>query len=159
MRRLLTTVLMGSLILGAILAPGAGATKKVVKRGAKHTYQVPAIGQADVGGFCPDDAAVESCARFPTKRRERFVKVKITDASGTPVTGTLSHPDSNDDGFVESLGYFCGKSKKVAIQGGQELIVFPYMVGSSGALERLGGPEQCPGVATTGTIKATFSNR
>ena len=163
MRKTITTLLVGGLIAGSFLAvPAEARKKKPYVRKASESYSVPAFGQADVGGFCPGEPApaeADGCASFTTTRKDRFVKVVIQDASGTPTLGTLSHPDQNGDGFVESLGYFCGKSTKVAIQAGAELIVFPYAVGSTGALESLGGPPNCPSVGTSGTIKATFTSK
>jgi len=159
MRKTLTTILALGLIVGALIAPNAEARKKKkpYKRVATYEYTVPAFGQADVGGTCPN--AASGCASFATTAKDKFVVVKIEDASGTPVSGTLSHPDQNGDGFVESLGSFCGQSEKVAIQPGAELIVFPYMIGSTGATESLGGPAQCAGVATQGTITSTFTGK
>ena len=160
MRKTLTTILIGGLIAGAFLAvPAEAKKKKKYVRKAKSAYSVPAFGQADVGGTCPDQPELNGCARFSTSRKDRFVKVSIDDASGTTVVGTLSHPDQNGDGFVESLGYFCGSSQKVAIQPGADLIVFPYMVGSAGVLESFGGPPQCTGVGTQGTISAVFTSK
>ncbi len=158
MRKALTTILALGLVAGALLAPAAEAKKKKpYKRVATHQYSVPAFGQADIGGTCPN--AASGCARFATTAKDKVVVAKIVDATGTPVTGTLSHPDQNGDGFVESLGSFCGQSEKVAIQAGVELIVFPYMIGSTGAFESFGGPSQCPGIATQGKITATFTSK
>lgn len=161
MRKTLITLLIGGLIAGAFLAVPADAKKKKKKyvRKDSYAYSVPAFGQADIGGTCPDQPELNGCAQFPTTRKDRFVKLSIKDASGTTVLGTVSHPDSNGDGFVESLGYFCGSSDKIAIQPGQDVIVFPYMVGSAGPLESLGGPPQCAGVATQGTINAVFTSK
>jgi hypothetical protein len=165
MKKTVITILTIGLIAGALFAPSADARKrrrKPYKRTASQEYTVPAFGQADIGGFCPGEPApaeLDGCASFRTKGKDKYVKVVIKDASGTPVTGTLSHPDQNGDGFVESLGSFCGKSRKVAIQPGAELIVFPYAIGSTGATSGFGGPEECHGVATQGKIKATFTGK
>lgn len=163
MKKTIITILSIGLVAGALFAPAAEAgkrKKKKYKRTAKEAYTAPAFGQAESAGFCPNEPAeLNGCASFPTKGKDRFVKVKIKDATGLPVTGTLSHPDQNGDGFVESLGSFCGKSRKVAIQPGAELIVFPYAVGSTGLLTSFGGPEQCLGVATQGKVIATFTKK
>ncbi len=160
MRKTITTLLVGGLVAGAFLVAPAEAGKKKYVRKASYTYTVPAFGQPDTVGFCPSEPAqADGCATFPTSRKDKFVKVVINDASGTPTVGTLSHPDQNGDGFVESLGSFCGKSKKVAIQPGADLIVFPYMLGSTGLLESFGGAPFCASVGTTGTIKATFTSK
>ena len=158
MRKAITTVLAAGLIVGSFMAPAADAKKKKpYKRTATHSYQVPAIGSAEIGGTCP--GATNTCAHFPTSAKDKYVVIEIDDSSGTPVGGTISHPDTNGDGFVESLGSFCGKSAKVAIQPGAEVIVFPYVLGNTGATESLGGPAQCVGVATGGDINATFTSK
>ena len=164
MKKTIITIISVGLIAGALFAPAAEAGKKKkrkpYKRTATYQYQAPAFGQAETVGFCPGQPSqLDGCSSFPTKGKDKYVRVKIKDATGLPVTGTLSHPDQNGDGFVESLGSFCGKSKKVAIQPGAELIVFPYAIGSTGAFSSFGGPEQCIGVATQGTIKATFTKK
>jgi hypothetical protein len=161
MKKTIVTILSIGLIAGALFAPAADAGKRrPYKRTAKQKYMVPAFGQADIGGFCPGQPReLDGCASFPTKGKDKFVKVTIKDATGLPVTGTLSHPDQNGDGFVESLGSFCGKSRKVAIQSGAQLIVFPYAVGSTGAFSSFGGPETCPGIATQGKVTAVFTDR
>ncbi len=160
MKKTIVTILSIGLIAGALFAPAADAGRRRYKRTAKQKYMVPAFGQADIGGFCPSQPSeLDGCATFPTRGKDKFVKVTIKDAAGFPVTGTLSHPDQDDDGFVESLGSFCGKSKKVAIQSGAQLIVFPYAIGSTGAFSSFGGPELCPGIATQGKVIAVFTDR
>jgi hypothetical protein len=64
-----------------------------------------------------------------------------------------SAPDSNGDGFTENVGSGCGKTSKLAIpQPGQELIVYVPAVGSVVF-------DSCPAIATTGTVKATFTSK
>jgi hypothetical protein len=139
------------------MAPAADAKKKKpYKRTATHSYTHPAVGSPELGGNCVTSA---SCGRFPTTSKDKYVVVKIVDDSGLPVAGTITHPDSNGDGFVERLGTFCGTSIKIAIQPGNELIVFPYLLGNTGALAALGGPEQCLGVGTQGDINVTFTSK
>ena len=158
MRKAITTVLMGALIVGALLSPAAEAGKRVKKRKATGTYSTGAIGTGDTGGFCLN-GEVPSCVRFSTKPTEKFVKLTIKDASGTSVAASVSHPDQDGDGFSEPIADICGKSKKLAITPGAEVIVFPWTGPSTGALEALGGSPQCTGVATTGTVTAIFTNR
>jgi hypothetical protein len=152
MRKTITVLLALGLILGAFMAPAADAKKKKkkpYKRVATHEYQVPALGAGDVGGSCPN--ATNSCAHFPTTAKDKYIQVTIEDQSGMAVYGTVSHPDQNGDGFVESLGSFCGESGKVAIQSGAEVIIFPYLIGSF--------LEGCQGVAAGGTITGTFTSK
>lgn len=157
MRKTISMVLMTALVVGALSAPAAEAGKKrIKKRRASASYTIGATGTGDTGGFCLNDL---SCVRFSTKPTEKFVKLVIKDASGTPVGASVSHPDQNGDGFSEPIADICGKSKKLRIQGGAEVIVFPWTGPSTGATESLGGAPPCAGVATTGTVKALFTNR
>ena len=158
MRKTITTVLTGALIAGALFGPAAEAGKRVKKRKATASYSTGAIGTGDTGGFCLN-GEVPSCVRFSTKPTEKYVKLTIKDATGTPVVASVSHPDQNGDGFSEPIADICGKSKKLRITPGAEVIVFPWTGPSTGALEGLGGAPACYGVATTGKVTAIFTNR
>ena len=153
MRKTITVVLTGALIFGALIAPSAEAGKRVKKRTAKASY-TGFSASVEGNGFCDP-----GCVTFSTKPSERFVQIKITDATGLPVSGQVTQPDSNGDGFVESVGAFCGKSKKLAIRGGQEVSIFLYGHPTTGVFQQFGGPTECQGTATTGKVTATFSNR
>ena len=163
MRKALTTILALGLITGALLAPAAEAKKrKPYKRVATYDYVVPAFGSPETVNGCPGEPAppeLDGCATFPTTAKDKFVVAKVEDASGTPVLLAISHPDSNGDGFVEPLGYACGQSEKIAITPGQDVIIFPSQLPTTGALEGFGGPGQCAGVATQGTITGTFTSK
>ena len=153
MRKAITVVLTGALVFGALLAPGAEAGKRVKKRKATATY-TGFSASVEGNGFCDP-----GCVRIPSKPTEKFVKVKAVDATGLPVSVSVTQPDSNGDGFVENRGSFCGTSKKISIQGGQEIILFIYGHPTVGVFEQYGGPTACTGTATTGKITAVFSNR
>ncbi len=157
MRRTVTTILTGALVLGALLAPAAEAGK-LKKRKATARYSTGALGTGDAGGFCLNGEA-PSCVRFSTKKTEKFVKLTIKDATGTPVAASVSHPDQDDDGFSEPIADICGKSGKLPITPGAEVIVFPWTGPSTGVLSGLGGAPACSGVATQGTVTALFTNR
>lgn len=152
MRRTIITVLTGALVFGALLAPAAEAGK-LKKRKATATY-TGFSASVEGNGLCDP-----GCVTMATKPSERFVKVSVTDATGLPVSVSVTQPDSNGDGFVENLGSFCGKSGKIAISGGQEISLFIYGHPTTGVFEQFGGPTACEGTATTGTIKALFTNR
>ena len=154
MRKSITAVLTGALIIGALMAPAAEAGKKrVKKRNASATYTGFSASVEGNGFYDP------GCVSFATKPSERFIQVKAIDATGLPVSGQVTQPDSNGDGFVEAVGAFCGKSKRLPITGGQEVSIFIYGHPTTGVFEQFGGPTECQGTATTGKIKATFSNR
>ena len=153
MRKILTTVVATALVLGAFAAPmaEAGKRKKPYKRTATGTYTVPSYGQGDVAYGCA--YALENCVRFQTGPKDRYVKLSAKDATGQKVYLAASAPDSNGDGFTESVGSGCGKTTKLAIpQPGKELIVYVPAVGPVAF-------DSCPGVATTGKVKAVFTSR
>ena len=151
MRKIITTMVAAALVLGAFAAPMAEAgKKKKYKRTATGTYQAPSYGQGDVGYGCAYDA--ENCVRFQTGPKDRYVTLTAIDATGADIYMAVNAPDSNGDGLTEDVGSGCGKTTKLAIpQPGQELIVYVPAVGSV--------LEDCPGPATTGTIKAVFTSR
>lgn len=152
MRKTITALLAVGLITGAFMAPAADAKKKKkpYKRVATHDYAVPALGVGGVGGSCPN--ATDSCAHFPTSPKDKYIQVTIEDNSGMDIYGTVSHPDQNGDGFVEPLGNFCGKSGKIAIQPGAEVVIFPYLTSATPVTG-------CEGVAAGGTITGTFTSK
>ena len=156
MRKALTVILAGALITGALLAPAAEAgkkKKKVKTRKASETYTAPSAA-VEGNGYCDP-----GCVHFRTSRSEKYVKFSVTDATGLPVSVSVSVPDQNGDGFVDIIGSFCGESGKIAIPGGNELSLFIYGHPTTGLVEQFGGPTQCVGTATTGTVNATFTNR
>ena len=155
MRKVITTLLTGALITGALFAPAAeaGKKKKVKTRKASATYAAPSA-SVEGNGLCDP-----GCVTFPTQPKEKFVQLTATDATGLPVSVTVSVPDQNGDGFVEPVGAFCGKSGKIAIPGGNELSLFIYGHPTTGQFEAFGGPTACNGTATTGTIDAVFSSK
>lgn len=152
MRKTIIAVLSAALVGGALFVPAADAGK-VKKRKATATY-TGFSAAVEGNGFCDP-----GCVRIPTKPSERFVKLSAKDLTGLPVSVQVTQPDSNGDGFVENVGAFCGKSKKLPISGGQEVILFISGHPTTGVFEQFGGPTACEGAATTGTIKAIFSNR
>ena len=152
MKKFIATAIAAAVVFAAFLAPSAEAGKRrPYKRTAKDTYQLPSHGQGDVGYGCAYDA--ENCATFATGRRDKFVKMSVTDATGNDVYFVVNQPDGPDeDTFTEDVGSGCGKSAKLMVpQAGQELIVYVPAVGSF--------LEGCPGPATTGTVKAVFTDR
>ena len=153
MRRTIMVLIAAAVTTGLLMAPAAEAGKRVKKRRAKATYTAPSAA-VEGNGFCDP-----GCVTFATKPKENFVKLVAKDATGLPVSATVSQPDSNGDGFVETVGSFCGKSGKIAINGGSPISIFLYAHPTTGAFEQFGGPTECTGTATTGTIRALFSNR
>ena len=156
MRKTITVLLAASLVTAAFLAPAADAAKKKKKKPKKvsrtieHTYQAPSPGVAGTVGAClAGQMENAGCTEIPLSGTEKFVMISVTDATGQKVAGTMSQDTDSANTGYEIIGSFCGSTDKpVAVAPGLPLRISVYAVSSSA----------CPGVATTGTIKATVSN-
>lgn len=149
MRRVISIAIAAALVLGAFTATAAEAKKrrKRVVRKAEATYDTPAIGVGGVAGLC---SGANGCAALPVAANERFISVVVEDSSGTSVYARVTQ-DTNGDGQADSATPFCGTSGgKIPIEPGIAVNVFVY---AAGVL-----PAPCPGVATSGVVKATFTN-
>ena len=154
MRKSIVPVLVAALVLGALFAPSAeaGRRKRRITRKATGTYDAPSA-SIEGNGLCDP-----GCVQFSTGKNDKFVKFNIVDATGLPVSAQVTTPDQNGDGFVENVAAFCGSSKKISLTPGVPLSLFIYGHPTTGAFEQFGGPTQCAGIGTTGTVKATFTN-
>ena len=150
-RRIVVAVLVGSLVGSVVAAQAADAGTKRHVRTVKGTYVTPSIGAAGVGGGgnCGRDGSF-GCVEFPIKATEHHVKLSITDSSGRAVYASAEQSNTSDTVTQTTLiGHFCGKTKKpIAITGGRRVAIYLY----EGP-----GPDGCPGVASQGTVKATFT--
>lgn len=155
MRRIVALTMILGLILGAVATAEAGKKRKPkrttrVMREVEVTYDGPAVGVGAAGvGAC--FVALNSCGNVAIGPDDRFMEVEVTDASGTAVQLDLGQDtDEATVGTEVDLGTICGASNEpIAIQApGVPITTFPWAFGSP----------DCPGVATTGTIKFTFSN-
>ena len=146
-RKLIVTGVIVGLLAGAMAVP-AEAGKRKRTRVATGTYDNPAIGIPGVVGSSTLGGAVE----FPITAKESFIAVKITDDSGQPVTATMSQDTDQSTPQWEIFATICGQTEEpLPISPGIAVRVSVYTTP---------GPEQpsCTGPATSGTIKATFSN-
>ena len=149
MRKSLTVLLAAALVTGALLAPSADAAKKKKKpkkksRTVSQTYQAPALGAG--AGICLKPT--NSCAETATSTNDKYVMIEIVDTTGLPISGGFGQEMDGELG-VENYQAFCGKTPKpVKIEPGYPITVFPWVAPNAG----------CAGVATTGTVKLTFSN-
>ncbi|MDQ3964561.1 MAG: hypothetical protein M3277_11730 [Actinomycetota bacterium] len=146
MKRIVITALVLGLVFGAVATAEAGKKKKPkkTKRVVETVYDAPAIGSR--GGVCL--AATNSCGDIPTGPDEYFVTIEITDQTGLDVYATVGQ-DLDGDTFTDTSTTICGKNEEpIPIEPGIAITVFPWAVGRP----------SCPGVATTGTVKATLSN-
>jgi hypothetical protein len=151
MKRFLVPLLIVGLAAGTVAT--AEAKKKApkrIERVVEVVYDAPAIGVGQVGaGACL--GATNSCGLVAIGADDRYMKVEVTDSSGTTVQIDLGQDtDEAATGTEVDLGTVCGASTEaIPIQAaGVPITTFPWAVGGAA----------CPGVGTTGTIKFTFSN-
>ena len=157
MRRTITTILAGALVLGAFAAPMADAKKKPKKytRTAEAAYSNPSPGAAvsaggvsTAAGYC---AGFPNCIEFPTTPKDTYVKVKVDDASGQKVVGYIDQGDIDGDGIGDLVHKFCGEHPQaVPITAGTPVGINIY----SGTCD-----DGSAAAVTTGTISVTFSNK
>lgn len=152
MKRSLSILLVLGLVFAAFASAPAQAKKKKPKkvtRTAEGSYDLPPL---VVVGTCAQSGAI-GCVSFTSATNEKFVTAKVTDAHGQPVAVSISANTDGQFGDDESYGEFCGETTEpIAIPGGTELHFWV------GAATDLGISGCVPGAATSGTIKATFSN-
>ena len=150
MRKFLTMTIAGAVVVSAFVGSPALAGNKTGRRTVEAPYTGAVIGaEATDGGFCL--SAEFGCIDFMWLRGERSVTLEIQDATGLPVYGAVGQwVQGPDNLYVEELRYFCGKTTppyKIDPKRG-ELAVFIFE----------GGPlPECPGVATSGRVVATFA--
>ena len=144
---IVTSIIIGLLGAGMVLPAEAGKRKKVRK--VEGTYDNPAIGIPGTVGTSTAGGAVE----FGITSKEAFIDVEVVDQSGQPVMTTMSQDSDpeNSTGW-EIFATFCGKTEEpVPIEPGLTVRVSVYT---------MPGREHptCTGPASSGVIKATFSN-
>ncbi len=140
------------MVLGVIAGSVASAEAKKKPQRATRTvegsYDSPVLG---LYGECAGSHGV-GCVSFSIEAKERFVTAKVHDAHGLPVFVFIRSTASGAFGEgSESYGSFCGETTEpVAVPPGAEL---EFWVGAAASVY-----ECAPGIATSGTITATFSN-
>ena len=150
MRKATLFTLIGCLAISMAWSQAADAKVKKPRK-VSGTYASPAIGAAGFGGggCAPTDGT--GCVEFITKPTEHFVTISITDQSGTAVFASVSQDKETGDGVHQTVavGDICGKTTaKLPITGGYPVDVFIW--------EGPGPEPPCAGIATQGTVKATF---
>jgi hypothetical protein len=146
MKKLIVSALVLGLLATAAVAPAYAGKRK--QRVAKGTYENPAIGIPGVVGTSSAGGAFE----FAVGAKESFIDIQITDDGGQSVTATLSQDTDPSTPSWEIFATICGETEEpLTIEPGVAVRVSVYT---------MPGPEQptCTGPATSGTIKATFSN-
>ena len=162
MKKALIFALVIGLIAGAMAAPATAKKKKKkkpvkIERVVDIAYSAPGAGVSGPagtasGGICPlADPTTQQCIEVPLEAGDKYIKVEITDASGQNVAGYISQGDTDGDGISDLYGEFCGAHPE------------PIALTSSAAPVRISFyngvcADNSPAIATTGTIKVTFSN-
>ena len=161
MKRALAVALMIGLLVGSLAIPAEAGKKKKkkkapapvvrVERTVESVYQAPAIGTPSSGGACL--RPTNSCADLATGGDDQYVKITVTDATGTPVAFSLAQDtDEATVGSEVDMGDFCGTTGDTPIKvqaPGVPVLSFVWAFGDV----------TCPGgVATTGTVTGVFSN-
>lgn len=153
MKRTLVLLMILGLIVGSVTTAEAKKKKpKKVTRTVELAYAAPGFGLATAGVGC--SPALGSCGEVPTGPDDRYLKVTLTDASGTPTAFQLSQdtePGDPTNTIETEIGTFCGTTgdKPVEILPGFEITIFPWAWGDI----------VCPtGFGTTGTMTVELSN-
>lgn len=150
MKKMLVTCITVGLLAGAVSVPAEAKKRKPkrIERVAEGTYANPAIGVPGVAGTSSAGGAVE----FPISTGEYFIDIEITDDFGQPVIATMSQDTDTSTPSWEIFATICGATEDpLPVTPGVPVRVSVYTIP---------GPDQpsCMGPATSGTIKATFSN-
>ena len=158
MRKAISVALALGLLVGAFVGPAEAGKKKKkapvkVERVVELPYQCPCGPSTPVAsqGFWLAGGTFGG-GPVATGAEENFVKVEITEQTGQTVFVSLGQ-DTDGDGFSDTdVGDVCGDSGDKALPvpaPGSEVSAFVY-VGTC--------PDGTPSIATSGTIKLTFSN-
>ncbi len=152
MRKAILIALTAALVTAALSVP-AGAAKKTKKmqRKVELTYTEPAFGTAGVG-LCFQGS---SCVFFGNPApKERYVNVEIEDDLGQPVYASVIQDTNGDGSYLppdDLIVDICGKTTDaVKIEANKPVSVWIW--------QGPGVKTPCPGVASAGTVTATFSN-
>lgn len=157
MPRTIAVALTAALILGVTGLPadagkGKKKKKKKIKRVMELSYTEPAYGTAGLG-LCFQGS---SCLFYgPPAPKEKFFSVEIEDSLGQDVYASVIQ-DTNEDGSYLATDdltvHICGATEEpIEIEPKKEVTVWVW--------QGPGLDPPCPGLASSGTATATFSNR
>ena len=155
MKKTLIAALVLGLVAGAMAAPATAKKKKPkkVERVVEIDYQGPGVGitsPAASVGYCYQFPVSDACLTVIPEPGEKYIKIEVTDASGTAVAGFISQGDLDGDGIGDLYGDFCGAHEapiQLEVKGGPfDISLYDGVCGTG------------PSVMTTGTIKITLSN-
>ena len=157
MKRAISVVLALGLLAGAFALPAEAAKKKKkkvvrVERVVELPYQCPCGPSTPAAsqGFWLAGGTFGG-GPVATGGEENYVKIEVTDQSGQTVYVSVGQ-DPDGDGFSDSFGDVCGTS-------GDEPLSVPAPGSEVSAFVFVGTcPDGTPSIATSGTVKLTFSN-
>jgi hypothetical protein len=141
-------VLVGMTVLVGAFGPSGAHAKKPKKRTVKTPYTEPAVGAAGLG-VCFQGT---SCAFVEPMPGERYVSVEIVDDLGLPVHASIIQDTSGDGNYLaadDETVHICGKTT-------EPLKIEPSTV-TVWVWRGPGAPPPCPGMASSGVVKTTFS--
>lgn len=156
MKKLVVTIGATLLVTAGAAPSPAGAARGA--REATLPYAGPAyavsvstpIPSSTLGGYCDPGTAQppsNGCVRFPVKKGDHFLSLRIEDLTTLPVLGAAV------DSHGQVLGLFCGATEKpFQLLSGTAYIDVWAVAGNCPSVTQ-------PSVPTTGTITATFSRR
>lgn len=150
MKKSIVVLMVLGLVFGSLL--GTAEAKKKAKKPPKPvtetgTYQSPPL---VVLAQCSQSDGI-GCVTFAAPSTKLvYATIEATDATGLPVAAAVRQPDQAPVGNIQpetDKGTFCGKTDE------------PIVIDPSYAVDVWVGERDpnCPGVATSGTIKVTFS--
>lgn len=157
MKKSAILLLVLGLLFGSLLGTAEAKKKKKkpaapvkVERTVEYAYAVPSPGVSGVAGFCLAGNGVDTgCNEIATASEETYASVEVTDATGQATNWYLAQDTDTSNTGLEIFASGCGKTDApVAITPGLALRV---------QVAAVGGPD-CPGVATSGTVKVVLSN-
>ena len=152
MKRSLVVLTVLALLLSAFVVPEAGAAKKKKKKQRKveGSYDAPAL---IIAGSCAQTGAI-GCVSIVTGPKETFLKAKINDSHGQPAYVSIGADKDGNNQDDTGYGNFCGETTEaIPIDPNTELHLWVGLQADPGFAGCV------PGVATSGTISVTLSNR
>ncbi len=148
-------IMAGLALLVAVLGTSDAEAKKKKKkprreRTVEMPYTEPALGTAGVG-VCFQGS---SCVFVEPAQGERFATVEITDDLGLPVYASVIQDTSGDGNYLatdDETVHICGSTTEPIEIEPSTLTVWVW--------QGPGVVPPCPGFASSGTVKVTFSNK
>jgi len=154
-------------LMGSSIEPAQAVPKR--PRVVSKSYASPAVTKLFVhsdaleAGGCQSSSTGAGCVTFRVRRNERWARIRVEDQSGAPVLASYTQ-DRDGDGSYEGEDVFCGQMRKpLSITPGVPLEISIWAGPWAGAslTYSLLTPVYpwvfaCPGVATSGTVTASF---